>query len=81
MDDEQILERGGTEEDIKQYAKEHGADLTEEDVLIEEKEKELKLAYIYRYNQKLGTYTSCGEEIKQSLLDVPKECSSDEKTL
>lgn len=31
MDDEQILERGGTEEDIKEYAKQNGTDLTRED--------------------------------------------------
>lgn len=32
MDDQQILERGGTEEDIAEYAKSNGADLTKEDV-------------------------------------------------
>lgn len=31
MDDEQILARGGDENDIAEYAKEHGADLTEKD--------------------------------------------------
>lgn len=33
MDDEQILERGGTEEDIREYAKANGADLTKDDVV------------------------------------------------
>ena len=32
MDDEQILARGGTQEDIEAYAKQNGADLTEEDL-------------------------------------------------
>lgn len=32
MDDEQILMRGGDEEDIRKYAEEGGANLTEEDV-------------------------------------------------
>jgi hypothetical protein len=32
MDDEQILNRGGDEQEIAEYAKEHGADLTEDDV-------------------------------------------------
>lgn len=36
MNDEQILQRGGDEEEIEQYAKEHGADLTEEDVIKQE---------------------------------------------
>lgn len=31
MDDEQILARGGTQEDIEQYALENGANLTRED--------------------------------------------------
>ena len=31
MDDEQILERGGTQRDIEEYAKQNGADLTEAD--------------------------------------------------
>jgi len=32
MDDEIILARGGTQEDIDSYAECHGADLTKEDV-------------------------------------------------
>lgn len=36
MNDEQILERGGTEEDIKKYAEANGADLTEIDVINDE---------------------------------------------
>lgn len=36
MSDETILERGGTEEDIRKYAEQNGADLTEKDVYIEE---------------------------------------------
>lgn len=32
MNDDQILERGGTEEDIENYAKQNGADLEEEDI-------------------------------------------------
>ena len=32
MDDEEILTRGGTEDDIREYARQNGADLTEEDV-------------------------------------------------
>lgn len=32
MDDDQILMKGGTEEDIEKYAKQNGADLTKEDV-------------------------------------------------
>lgn len=31
MNDDQILERGGTEEDIKSYAESNGANLTEKD--------------------------------------------------
>ncbi len=33
MDDEQILQRGGTEEDIIKYAESNGADLTKEDFM------------------------------------------------
>lgn len=36
MDDDMILERGGTEEDIRQYALQNGADLTAEDITIED---------------------------------------------
>jgi len=36
MDDETILARGGTEEDIKKYAEQNGADLDESDVIAEE---------------------------------------------
>ena len=36
MNDEQILMMGGTQRDIDEYAKNNGADLTEEDVLAEE---------------------------------------------
>lgn len=32
MDDEKILNQGGTQEDIEKYAKMNGADLTEEDI-------------------------------------------------
>lgn len=35
MNDEQILEAGGTEEDIKKYAEQNGANLSELDILIE----------------------------------------------
>lgn len=35
MNDEQILEAGGTEDDIKKYAEQNGANLSELDVLIE----------------------------------------------
>lgn len=31
MSDDEILERGGTEDDIREYAKQNGADLTKED--------------------------------------------------
>jgi hypothetical protein len=33
MNDEQILQRGGTETDIEEYAKQKGADFTETDFL------------------------------------------------
>jgi Zn finger protein HypA/HybF involved in hydrogenase expression len=39
MNDEQILERGGDEEDIRKYAEQNGADLTEQDVKIHEEKK------------------------------------------
>lgn len=32
MNDEQILERGGTDRDVKEYAEQNGANLTREDV-------------------------------------------------
>jgi hypothetical protein len=36
MDDETILSKGGTEEDISQYAKQNGADLDEQDEIQED---------------------------------------------
>jgi hypothetical protein len=42
LDDEQILERGGDEGEIEEYAKENGADLTKEDF---EKEKVIQIAF------------------------------------
>lgn len=36
MDDDMILERGGTQEDIDEYARKNGADLTEADIIIDE---------------------------------------------
>jgi hypothetical protein len=36
MDDDRILEMGGTEEDIRRYAEHNGADLTKEDLDYEE---------------------------------------------
>lgn len=43
MDDETILQRGGDERDIREYAKQNGADLTEEDV---------RAAYILQFREK-----------------------------
>jgi len=42
MDDEQILERGGTQEDINEYAKQNGADLTKEDVEMDSLQTKIK---------------------------------------
>jgi len=42
MDDEQILERGGTQEDINQYARQNGADLTKEDVEMDSLQTKIK---------------------------------------
>lgn len=39
MNDEQILARGGSKEDIRQYARENGVDLTKEDFEKEEIEQ------------------------------------------
>ena len=42
MDDWMILQAGGDETDIERYALEHGADLSAEDVAMEEKNHQVK---------------------------------------
>lgn len=50
MDDEQILERGGTENDIEEYAKANGADLTEKDFPMSQITKEENLLTLKTIN-------------------------------
>lgn len=64
MDDEMILARGGTQEDIDDYAKRNGADLTREDFMIEEILKEFEKTFpsISELIENKG-YTGCKLEI------------------
>jgi hypothetical protein len=50
MNDEQILNKGGTEEDIEAYAKANGADLTKADFDPEVERKDRELEEIFRAN-------------------------------
>lgn len=51
MDDDQIRERGGDDRDIEEYAKQNGADLTEDDVRYP---FDLDPARILPYSQEIG---------------------------
>jgi len=50
MDDDQILNRGGSEEDIEKYASKNGADLTKEDFKDSWSRKEI-IEILYKYEQ------------------------------
>lgn len=68
MNDEQILERGGTEEDIRKYAEENGANLTREDVLDTEKQK-IREEY-YSWFKDDTEYTANDKEIADYWLQI-----------
>jgi hypothetical protein len=64
MDDEQIIQRGGDQSDVEEYAKSNGADLTEEDFMYE--------AIRQRIGEIIGEASMCWSETPKGVFNSDK---------
>ena len=73
MDDQQIYNKGGTDEDIKQSAEQNGADLTRIDVLIDEKIEEFENRFRVGEKAWQPNYEEIQNFIRQSIQSIAEE--------
>lgn len=72
MNDEQIINKGGTEDDINKYAEHNGANLTEQDVRYDRIIKELREKF-YDYGGTIHMGGERLEDFEQFILEKLKE--------